>query len=72
MTVAEWFSLLETRGPALRTAGVLEISLEGVTIRFAPAPFVMPAGAATAQTTPGTTDPLDEIPGYTLLPEDAP
>lgn len=69
MTAAEWLSLLEQRAPGLRAAGVVEISLEGVTVKLAPSPPVippLPAATAATTTTPASGDPLDAIPGYTL------
>jgi len=71
MTPAEWFALIEEHALALRARGVTEISLEGVTIRLAPAPIAAPPPASGAKppAVDDHADPLEAIPGYTLDPE---
>lgn len=71
MTPAEWFRLIEEHAPSLRSRGVTEISLEGVTIRLAPPSIASPPAPTASQQAAAreVPDPLEAIPGYTLDPE---
>jgi hypothetical protein len=76
MTPEQWAELLVKHAPALRAAGVLELSMEGVTVRFAPPPppppmTTPPPPPASGRASTELDDPLSSIPGYTLSPEDA-
>lgn len=78
MTQAEQLlDLIERHAPALRKAGVLSISIEGLSAQLAPAPIELPAGADVPAEDPGA-DPLHDpalypngvVPGYTLAEDD--
>ena len=78
MTSAEQLlDLIEKHAPGLRKAGVLSVSIEGLSAQLAPAPIEVPAGNAEPAGEPGA-DPLQDpalypggiVPGYTLAPED--